>query len=324
MGGSDLMADAGKIMFTLKGDYDETVPYEILDVVTYDSSLYVSRINNNLGYAPSDTEKWQLLIQKSDVVGVKGDAETDYRTGLVNITPKDIGLGDLKDVAFSGDYNDLDNIPKDWEDNTLNTLAEIEAATEENLIAGALAVKELFTFVSNGKELVASAITDKGVDTASDATFQTMATNISNINTGSGVLAKVRGCWYYLFGLRTFTMTNTNSGSTYLRVVDPFKTKNIDISELKNGEEFIIKVENLSTWGITFIYSYNGATGYVSVGANKEATKTLTKTTDTIDYIAAGYNIGTSWNNDKPNIQGSSSGGNNEYVGEVIITVERA
>lgn len=137
------MADAGKIMFTLKGDYDETVPYEILDVVTYDSSLYVSRINNNLGYAPSDTEKWQLLIQKSDVVGVKGDAETNYRTGLVNITPSDIGLGNLKDVAFSGDYADLSNTPKDWESNTLNTLAEIEAATEENLIAGALAVKEM-------------------------------------------------------------------------------------------------------------------------------------------------------------------------------------
>lgn len=186
------------------------------------------------------------------------------------------------------------------------------------------AIDELFTSVSNGKELVASAITDKGVDTASDATFQTMADNISNISTGSGVLAKIRGCWYYLFGLRTFTMTNANSGSTYLRVVDPFKTKNIDISELKNGEEFIIKVENLSIWGITFIYSYNGATGYASVGANKEATKTLTKTTDTIDYIAAGYNIGTSWNDDRPRIEGNSSGSSSDQVGEVIITVERA
>lgn len=174
MGGINLMADAGKIMFTLKGDYDETVPYEILDVVTYDSSLYVSRINNNLGYAPSNTEKWQLLIQKSDVVGVKGDAETDYRTGLVNITPKDIGLGDLKDVAFSGDYNDLDNIPKDWENNTLNTLAEIEAATEENLIAGALAVKELSTEV----ETANTKLTNLNV-------------KVSSFNSSTGVLALV-------------------------------------------------------------------------------------------------------------------------------------
>jgi len=43
---------------------------------------------------------------------------------------------------------------------------------------------ELFQSVSNGKALVASAITGKGVVTASDATFQTMADNISAIQTG--------------------------------------------------------------------------------------------------------------------------------------------
>ena len=37
------------------------------------------------------------------------------------------------------------------------------------------------TSVSNGKSLIASAITDKGVSTASDATFQTMTNNIRSI-----------------------------------------------------------------------------------------------------------------------------------------------
>lgn len=45
-------------------------------------------------------------------------------------------------------------------------------------------VNNLFTSVSNGKSEVASAITDKGVATASDATFSTMATNIRNIPAG--------------------------------------------------------------------------------------------------------------------------------------------
>lgn len=44
---------------------------------------------------------------------------------------------------------------------------------------------ELKNSVSDGKALVASAITDKGVATASDAAFQTMANNIRNIPTGS-------------------------------------------------------------------------------------------------------------------------------------------
>ena len=47
------------------------------------------------------------------------------------------------------------------------------------------AISETFTSVSNGKSLVASAITDKGVSTSSDATFEIMAQNIEAIPTGS-------------------------------------------------------------------------------------------------------------------------------------------
>lgn len=44
----------------------------------------------------------------------------------------------------------------------------------------------LFQSVSNGKATVAAAITDKGVTTASDASFDTMAGNIRSIQTGGG------------------------------------------------------------------------------------------------------------------------------------------
>lgn len=44
---------------------------------------------------------------------------------------------------------------------------------------------EVFTSVSDGKLLVASAITDKGVSTEDDATFQVMANNINDIATGN-------------------------------------------------------------------------------------------------------------------------------------------
>ena len=46
--------------------------------------------------------------------------------------------------------------------------------------------RELFTSVSNGKSNVAAAITDKGVSTASNASFDTMATNIRKIPTSGG------------------------------------------------------------------------------------------------------------------------------------------
>jgi len=44
--------------------------------------------------------------------------------------------------------------------------------------------RKLFQSVSNGKAQVASAITGKGVQTASDATFETMANNINTISAG--------------------------------------------------------------------------------------------------------------------------------------------
>ena len=43
-------------------------------------------------------------------------------------------------------------------------------------------INSLKSSVSNGKSAIASAITDKGISTAADATFQTMANNISNIS----------------------------------------------------------------------------------------------------------------------------------------------
>lgn len=46
-------------------------------------------------------------------------------------------------------------------------------------------IRELFQFVSNGKQLIATAITDKGVATSSNSTFQTMADNIKNISSAN-------------------------------------------------------------------------------------------------------------------------------------------
>ena len=51
-------------------------------------------------------------------------------------------------------------------------------------------MQEVFQSVSNGKALIASAVTDKGVPTASDATFSTMADNIESIPTG-GITGEV-------------------------------------------------------------------------------------------------------------------------------------
>ena len=62
----------------------------------------------------------------------------------------------------------------------LNNLTFNDLDTTNKLLVPA--INEVFQSVSDGKQLVASAITDKGVPTEEDATFQVMANNIKDIN----------------------------------------------------------------------------------------------------------------------------------------------
>ena len=70
---------------------------------------------------------------------------------------------------------DIDSIKTELGTDTLNTTAQD--------LKGA--INEVFQNVSNGKQLIATAITDKGVTTSSDSTFQTMANNIKNISSAN-------------------------------------------------------------------------------------------------------------------------------------------
>ena len=88
----------------------------------------------------------------------------------------------LEDVVFDSNGNTLPNKYQTKSDDTLNTTDKtvIGAINEVNT-----ELAEVKQSVSNGKSLIASAITDKGIETLSDATFQTMADNIGLIE-GNG------------------------------------------------------------------------------------------------------------------------------------------
>ena len=66
--------------------------------------------------------------------------------------------------------------------------ADMTTAVYDNTTSGATATNmqdamdEVFQSVSNGKELIADAITDKGVSTSATDSFQTMASNISSLD----------------------------------------------------------------------------------------------------------------------------------------------
>lgn len=93
---------------------------------------------------------------------------------LETLVGVDEALGDKTGLP-SGDANVIASI------NRINNSIGVEnLSTTAKTLKGA--INEVFQNVDNGKTLIASAITDKGIATSNNDTFQVMADNISRIN----------------------------------------------------------------------------------------------------------------------------------------------
>lgn len=82
---------------------------------------------------------------------------------------------------------------RDWcrqrfqsKDDMISTVEGVTENTEEGKNVDALVIKEVFQSVSDGKALLASAITDKGIETDAADSFAVMAGNIGRIVTEGG------------------------------------------------------------------------------------------------------------------------------------------
>jgi hypothetical protein len=169
------MAVAGRVGIVPRGTYTAGDSYMRLDYVKYGNSTYLCK-KDCIDVLPTDAEYWMLvttnaitdtsdLIVKFEEERVRENIHTDEtHAKLFGKIRK--WFADLKNVAFSGSYSDLTDTP------------DIDGMNEK--------IQECFKSASNGKSLVASAITGMGVETASDATYATMAENITNIKTHEG------------------------------------------------------------------------------------------------------------------------------------------
>lgn len=80
----------------LKSDYDDTV----LQAHTHSNKTILD--NTTASYTTEEKTKLSGIennAQKNTVIGVKGEAETDYRVGNVNITKENIGLENVDNTA---------------------------------------------------------------------------------------------------------------------------------------------------------------------------------------------------------------------------------
>lgn len=95
---------------------------------------------------------------------------------LLEMIPNEVKQEEWSNKStFSGSFNDLSNRPE--------TDAYMSGADREDIAKLKTDTESLFQSVSSGKTLIANATTLKGVPTAADASFATMASNITSIPT---------------------------------------------------------------------------------------------------------------------------------------------
>ena len=125
---------------------------------------------------------WEDLPSKNTPINAENLNKMDEA-----IDKLDDKIVELEEGGGSGSGADVEYLEKE-----IGELENLSTNFKENLVG---AVNEVFQSVSNGKSLIASAITDMGVETASDATFAQMADNITLINNAENCISDTE--WVY-------------------------------------------------------------------------------------------------------------------------------
>lgn len=129
-----------------------------------------------------DVDTW--ILEEYSPSSINPEVYTFTMAGILKLTPLD---GSVDSTTSFKDSVSLDviDIPTGHVITTGavdNTMSDTSEHPVQNKVVKAY-VDALKKSVSDGKTKVANAITDKGVDTATDATFDVMAENISKIDT---------------------------------------------------------------------------------------------------------------------------------------------
>lgn len=126
---------------------------------------------------------------------LKGEKGADGKDGA-SPTIHDVTIQLKSDTEFvnslKGEKGDKGDPAEgtNWE--VLDSIASVKDNVTEGKLVDSLVIKEVFQSVSNGKELIASAITDKGVETDARDTFSQMALNIERIQNENIIFDAIR------------------------------------------------------------------------------------------------------------------------------------
>ena len=133
------MAIAGKVMPRPRGDYDPAVVYDILDMVTHDNNLWISKVSTNVGNVPSEDDPytWMLAVKGglSVVDGVltieadKGSYEIQDSSGKNAFLKKNTDT-ETVEVGISDDPENVQQIAVNSASTDINDAVKLERRTD--------------------------------------------------------------------------------------------------------------------------------------------------------------------------------------------------
>lgn len=215
-------------------DTPETIPVKII-VNNTDGLLDASEISYSTDYTVNQSE-FNALTQ----------SEFDRVDDLISEIQDDVSTLESDINTINDDLSSLDTRVTSSEAN-IGDLDELETSNKDNLVD---ALNEVFTDVSNGKELLADAITDKGVPTFATDTFETMSNNITAIPSGGG---DIKQSFFDNSTNMTSNITVLNNGKGYVALsgwLDAYpqlKVNNVEITPTTTTRA--------STYGYSCYYS---------------------------------------------------------------------
>lgn len=249
------MNDAGKVAFTPKGAYNNTVTYEYLDTVVYDGNSYAA-LKTTTGNTPTDdSEYWKLLVRGGSSVPIA----TEDINGVVKAS-EDIGVDSNAKMVLKTDYTEQ------------TELTEIESGETRKTFFGKIA-KAISTLVNhiniNATSAKAGHVKLSNSSAVTDSTGLALPATEKNATidgTLANQIANIRGLdlvWYNTGS--NFNMTDSYSENQNVAVPEKYDAFMIFFN---SGE--VCCIRNVPTSQITTTHVLNiNSTTYLLVWAKR-------------------------------------------------------
>ena len=187
---TELSSEVSKQLDALLKDpeFNKFASQEDLDALNEAIKDYDNTISTILGNQQSLQSSWnEYRTSLNETISLQNSTINNLSSGYnalsSSVSSLQTILNNLNLIELSQFASQVENIQNDlsYLKNSIGDLSTLKTTAKDTLVA---AINELFQSASDGKSLIADAITGKGVDASAEDTFSSLAAKITAISTG--------------------------------------------------------------------------------------------------------------------------------------------